>query len=833
LTETLQGLAQQYLSGLLRYLDGEGEAALQTAYEVGRRAIAEGLGGLEMVAIHQKCVAAAMRDANNASHAAHVSELACNFLAESLSPFEMALRGFQDANAQLSRSLEDLRAAKEELLRQHNRLLAANLELDIERGRYRDLFDFAPDGYLVTDLAGKIEEANRAAEILIGAPGVSLTGTGLLDFVVAESRAVFEDQLKLLPEQDDFRVQEWQFDIRSGAGVSFPATLSVRIVRDSSGLPVSLRWLLRDISDRQRIEEQRAQLLVREQVAHAQLEASQRFAFLAEIGSLLVASLDCEVTLSAVARRIVPYLADGCLIFLVERDQTIRLLASEYADSGPALGQEPVPVDSMSTMARILREGRGEVLAEPPAEWREMADRYPGTFGSFMAQCSGSLMLVPMLAQGCALGFIVLGAADASRYQEDHLALAEDLARRCALAVDNTRLYRAMIAERDKAAEASRAKDDFLGILGHELRNPLVPILGWTRNLKKDPAVAANSFLNQGVETLERNARSILRLADDCLDLVRISERKVALKQEVLDLNRLVQGCIEALRLAAQDKGLLIVSAPSSSSLPVMGDRTRLEQVMTNLLINAIKYTNSGGQISVYTSEVNGEIEVRVADNGIGIATEFLEQIFQPFRGGREEWLTADAGLGLGLAIARQIVEMHGGSISAASPGPGGGSTFYVRLRLAPAEAATSATAVPASHNPVLSGSICVLLIDDQQDVADLVKMELEALGYTVLTAADGQAGLDLAARNVPDVIVSDIKMPRMGGFEMIRSLRNTPGLASVPVIALTGLGMKKNVVAALAAGYDAHLNKPVEASELSAKIQNLVAQRRAKGAGS
>ena len=831
MTETLQGLAQHYLSGLLRYLAGEGEAALQTAYEVGRRAISEGLGGLEMVAIHQKCVAAAMRDAHNAGQSAHVAEMACNFLAETLSPFEMALRGFQDANAQLSRSLEDLRAAKEELLRQHNRLLAAHLELDTERGRYRDLFDFAPDGYLVTDLEGKIEEANRAAEILIGTSGVSLTGTGLLDYVVAESRVAFENQLKRLPEKDTFRGQEWQFDVRSGAGVLFPATLSVRIVRDLSGLPVSLRWLLRDISDRKRIEEQRAQLQIREQVARAQSEASRRFAFLAEIGSLLVASLNCEVTLSAVARRIVPYLADGCSIFLVERDQTIRLLAAQFADSRPAFGEESVAVDPMSTIARILREGRGEVLTEPPAEWLEMAGNHPRIFGSFAPECFRSVMLVPMLAQGRALGFIVLGAADAARYQEDHLALAEDLARRCALAVDNTKLYRAMIAERDKAAEASRAKDDFLGILGHELRNPLVPILGWTRNLKKDPAVAANSFLHQGVETLERNARSILRLADDCLDLVRISERKVALKQEALDLNRVVQGCIEALRPAAQEKGLGMVSLLSSSSLPVMGDRTRLEQVMTNLLINAIKYTNSGGQITVCTSEVNGEVEVRVADNGIGIAPEFLQQIFQPFRGGREEWLTADAGLGLGLAIARQIVEMHGGSISAESLGLGCGSTFYVRLNPAPAEASASAAAEPATHNPVPSGSICVLLIDDQQDVADLVKMELEALGYTVFTAADGQAGLDLAARNVPDIIVSDIKMPRMGGFEMIRRLRNTPGLASVPVIALTGLGMKKNVVAALAAGYDAHLSKPVEASELSATIQNLMAQRRAKAA--
>ena len=252
---------------------------------------------------------------------------------------------------------------------------------------------------------------------------------------------------------------------------------------------------------------------------------------------------------------------------------------------------------------------------------------------------------------------------------------------------------------------------------------------------------------------------------------------------------------------------------------------------MTNLLINAIKYTPPGGRLFVATAEVNGDAEVQVKDTGIGIAPEFLDQIFQPFRGGREEWLTADAGLGLGLAIARQIVEMHGGTISAASPGLGGGSTFYVRLHLT-ASAADPVAALPVCESPAPAGSVCILLIDDQQDVADLVKMELEDLGYRVFTAPDGRAGLDIAARAGPDVIVSDIRMQRMDGYEMIRRLRNTPGLASVPAIALTGLGMKKNLLAALAAGYNAHLNKPVDASELSGLIQTLLRGRRRKTPG-
>ena len=185
--------------------------------------------------------------------------------------------------------------------------------------------------------------------------------------------------------------------------------------------------------------------------------------------------------------------------------------ARRFAGSRPALGDERVTVTPASTLAQILREGRGQVLSEAPAEWRGAGDSRRGVLGSLSAECFKSLMLVPILTQGRAQGLIMLASVGASRYQEDHLALAEDLARRCALAIDNTRLYRAMIAERDKAAEASRAKDDFLAILGHELRNPLVPILGWTRNLKKNPAVAANPFLksrgrDRGTERSEHPA---------------------------------------------------------------------------------------------------------------------------------------------------------------------------------------------------------------------------------------------------------------------------------------------------------------------------------------
>ena len=812
MTGTSQEIAHQYLSGLLQYLAGGGEAALQSAYEVGRKAIADGVGGLEMLAIHQKSLAVALRNTRTAKESAQLGERAANFFAESLSPFEMALRGFREANDQLSRNLADVRTAHQ--------------ALETERRRYRDLFDFAPDGYLVTDLEGRIEEANRAAGVLIGIPAASLTGTRLLQFVVEESRELFATRLKQLPQDDANRVQDWEFDILVRTGDRFPATLGVRVVRNASGLAVGLRWLLRDVTERKRMEEERAQLLVREQVARAQSEAARRFAFLAEIGNLLVASLDSETTLGDVARRIVPYFADWCLVYLVEPDDRIRLLCTVHQDSAKTDAASLLsrgPVNPVSTIARVLSLGHAETFSALPETANEAVAGEP--FDFLREQGIQSLILAPIRTHQRVLGLLVLGAVEPDQYQHDHMALAEDIARRCALAVDNAQLYHAMTVERDKAAEANRAKDEFLGILGHELRNPLVPILGWARNFRKSSALAGDPALSQGVEALERNARNILRLADDCLDLVRISERKVNLEKEPLDLNQTVRGSIETLRPLAEEKGLQLVTRLCPSGLWVLGDRTRLEQVINNLLINAIKYTEPGGQISIRSSTISDEHEIEIQDTGIGIAPEFLGQIFQPFRRGSKEWLTSDAGLGLGLAIARKIVELHGGTIWAESPGLGRGSTFHLRLGAAPSSIPAPDSGSVACREPVQAISLRVLLIDDHKDITDLMKMELEALGYTVLTAADGQVGLDTAIREVPDIIVSDVKMPRMDGFQLIENLRRTPGLASVPVIALTGFGMKRDVEAVLTAGYSAHLNKPADISELSDLIQKLAAQ--------
>ncbi len=843
---TRQELGEEYSSALQQYLAEAGEAALQRAYELGRRAIAEGLGVLEMAAIHQESLTAALLSSAAPEGRVQALRRAATFFAESLSAFEMALRGFQEANQALHKNLEELRRTEDELRRQNEQLTAARQTLEAERRRYRDLFDFAPDGYLVTDPEGNIQEANRAAGTLLAVPPELLVGSSALGFVDDEDRPAFQSQLKRLRTTNERGPQELQINMRGRAGDTFPALLSVRAVREDTGRLVSLRWLLRDITERKRAEEERVrwllqditerkradeervQLLAREQVARAEAEAARRFVFLADASALLVASLDYETALTNVARLVAAHMADWCSVYLIEDKGSIRRLTLAHADPARAdLARQLQHCQPFNTTAwDELTEGRPLFVPEVSDDWLQSVAGDPEHLRLLRQAGLRSVMIAPLHAHGRTLGAITMATAESNRrYGPADLTLAEDLARRCALAVETGRLYRAVTLERDKTARASRAKDEFLAILSHELRNPLTPVLGWARKLKKESLIMQDSVLKEGVLSLERNALNILRLVEDCLDLARISEGKIGLRKEWIDLNQVVAAGVEAIRERAQSKGLQLTMQPAPGSLWVLGDRARLEQVATNVLTNAVKYTEASGLIAIRCLRTRKEAEIEFQDTGIGIAPEFLEQIFEPFRQGTREWLSSESGLGLGLAIAREIVHMHGGRIWAESPGPGRGSSFRLRLPLAREQAARAGRGLQAPDDVHTTKPLRILLIEDSKDIVELMKIELEALGYTVLTARNGEQGLEMARRELPDVIVSDIKMPGIDGYELLRRLREIPELAPTPAIALTGLGTKEHVVEAIAAGYQAQVAKPVDAQELSALIQKLVAQ--------
>jgi PAS domain S-box-containing protein len=813
-------IARQYSAALREYLEGRGEEALRRAYEAGRRGLAGGMGVLEMTAAHRRALERTLRNTRgSARDFALIQALSC--LAESLSPFEMVLRGVRESNSRLRQSLLKLKGV-------NGKLSAARDAIEGERRRYHVLFDFAPDAYLVTSLDGVIREGNAAAAALLDCAKEALPGKSIADFVSGADHAAFLARLGEFQKDGTGRIDEWHLAIQAPSRPAFPAVLTAALEPDAPHEP-SLRWMIRDATERKRLEQKRARSLV----DHAKAQAARRFEFLAQASSLLAESIDVEASLIAVARLSISYLAEWCFLSLVEGDAGPRQLEVAHADRRAFELAEQLRRFCLFRSASLGKSAdlftAGKMIDEISPEWCAAAGENPMHAALLRHLCGRSAMIVPLRMHDRLLGLMTfVSRPGRKRYRVPELAIAEDLARRCAMAVENARLYREVIAERDKAEKASRAKDEFLAILSHELRNPLMPVVGWTRVLKNHALIAQDRELSEGVRSMERSAQILARLVEDCLDLARISEGRIRMERKTADLNQIVVGCLESVREMASAKSVHIEHQIALEPAPVEGDAVRLEQVITNLLVNAVKYTHAGGTVTVACNGSGGQARVEVADSGIGIHPAFLEQIFEPFRRGTNSWLTHESGLGLGLAIARRIVQMHGGKIWAESKGLNCGSTFRVILPLVKAESAAPEKNHAAQASALDGKGAKVLLIEDSEDILFLVKMELERMGHSIVTASDGVSGLRQARLHRPDVVISDIKMPGIDGYELIREIRAIPELCGVPAIALTGFGAKNDLDKATAAGFDACISKPAEPEELSALIHSLTAQKHA-----
>lgn len=830
MNSTLDQLAENYAAALSNFLAGGGEAALHLAYELGRKAIADEVGVLELVAIHNKSLTTIFTDPIPHEQAVQAAESASAFFAESLSPYEMVLRGFRETNTSLRKTLDQVQAAQLELHRKNQELVRAQQSLETERQRYHELFNLAPDPYLATDMEGTILEANNPAAGLLQVPQELLVNQPLSVFVGEEERESFRTQLGRLRQGELETLESWPLTIQTRGGRSVSGSLTVGKARDSQGRLVGLRCLLRDTTERKRLDEEKAQLSIREHLARAEMEAAQRIQFLAETSTVLTGALDCDVIPTRIARLAVPHLADCCLVYLTNDSMEIRQFAMAHKDQDNAermrkLQFQSSPRELPHAAAEVLRRGKSDI-AMISDSWLESFACGNEELETLRGMHLKTALMVPFLTTKRRLGVITLATADPNRhYNSDDIALAEVFARRCALVVENASLYQQVVIERDKAEKASHAKEEFVAVLSHELRTPLMAILGWARVLNRQPPIARDDVLGEGIRAVEHNAQTIARLVEDCLDVARIAEGKFQLQRERVDLNQIAKAALEAIHQSAYEKGLRLTTQLAGSSLIVSGDKTRLEQVLLNLLTNAIRYTENEGEVSISLRRMDQEGEIAVQDTGIGIDPEFMEQIFQPFGQGTRNWFASDSGLGLGLAIAREIVQMHGGRIWAESPGQGHGSTFRLRLPLAPLTGQDKyidsvEQVVPAAVKPLR-----ILFVEDSLDVLNLLRIELEDLGYSVLTANDGERGLEIASRELPDIIVSDLKMPRFDGYELIQHVRQTPRLANIPAIAMTGLGRSQDVEKAIHAGYNAHLCKPVELNELVSMIEKLVSR--------
>jgi len=373
---------------------------------------------------------------------------------------------------------------------------------------------------------------------------------------------------------------------------------------------------------------------------------------------------------------------------------------------------------------------------------------------------------------------------------------------------------------------AAQLKAEFVSTLSHELRTPLMAISGWLHLLKDEKSESEE--LAEGLEVIDRNLRVQMQLIDDLLDMSRIEAGKISLDMQSLDLSSVLEAAIESVRPAAEARGIRITKVFSSMDGVVMGDRNRLQQIVWNLLTNAIKFTPKGGRIHVATERINSHAEISVSDNGEGIAPQFLPQVFERFRQADGSTTRRHGGLGLGLAIVKNLVEMHGGEVRARSEGLGKGSTFSVLLPLSAARQDSARRAAEERNSAVdaeipagdLRG-IKVLSIDDDIDSSNVIRRILEKQHAEVRSAHSVIDGLTLVGDFEPHIILCDIGMPEHDGYEFIKQLRTGAG-RSIPAVALTALARMEDRTRALRAGFQMHVAKPVHAEELIAVVQNM-----------
>jgi signal transduction histidine kinase/CheY-like chemotaxis protein len=428
-------------------------------------------------------------------------------------------------------------------------------------------------------------------------------------------------------------------------------------------------------------------------------------------------------------------------------------------------------------------------------------------------------MLVPLKARDRTLGVVILASVGGRHFGFKDLALAQSLADRGALMADNARLYR-------EAQEANRMKDEFLATLSHELRTPLNAIVGWTKLLQGGQLDEPTT--RRAIDTIDRNARAQTQLIEDILDVSRIVAGKLQLNVRDTDLKAVVEGALDSVRHAAEAKGVRLETRIAQTAV-LAGDPDRLQQVVWNLLSNAIKFTPREGWVRVTVEPDDAEAaRVVVEDGGMGIRPEFLPHVFERFRQADSSSTRPHGGLGLGLAIVRHLVELHGGTVEVTSEGEGQGSRFVVRL---PARRAAVAAPAPAGDGAPAAAAISgqlrglqVLLVEDEADARDLLRTMLEQLGARVTSVASAHEALAAFDRQPPDVLLSDIEMPGTDGYALIREVRarSAERGGSVPSAALTAYARPEDRAAALRAGFQLHLAKPVQPADLVEAVTRL-----------
>ncbi|WP_246522719.1 ATP-binding protein [Gemmata palustris] len=671
-----------------------------------------------------------------------------------------------------------------------------------QREWFRTTLGSVGDAIIATDTAGNVTFLNPVAEKLTGWPTADAVGRSLHEVfrIVNEStRAPVDNPARRALAEGVVVGLANHTILIARDGTERPIDDSAAPIRDGAGGVTGAVLVFHDITDRKRAEE------------------SMRF--LADASSQLVELVDYESTLRRIANLAVGRFADWCVVDLVDDAGNRRRLSSNpeaLAVAGPrpvdpALGPDPNAPDGIP---HVLRTGAPDVVPDLDALDPRAAPLGPDRIARLRGWGIKSYLAIPLASRGRTIGGVTfLSTSAARRYGPAELVVAQDLAARIAVAIENTILYRTL-------QEQDRRKDEFLATLAHELRNPLAPIRNGLQILRigRPPGDPAERTLAM----MDRQIGQMVHLVDDLMDVSRVSRGKVILRKERVGVRALAEAAVETSRqMIETGKHELVVCVPADP-LFVDADRTRLVQVLANLLNNAAKYTPPGGRIELSAEPRGADAVVRVTDNGLGIPTEMLPKIFEMFTQVGSSLDRSQGGLGIGLTLVRRLVELHGGTVSAESPGPNRGSTFTVRIPLA-VEAGTASTHPPGTAEPSAGApKLNILVVDDNRDAADSLALLLEVKGHEVRMAHDGPEALRVLETFRPDLIVLDIGLPGMNGYEVARRVRGSTELRAVTLVALTGWGQEEDRRRTRDAGFDYHLVKPADVTEIEKVLKTL-----------
>jgi signal transduction histidine kinase/ActR/RegA family two-component response regulator len=560
----------------------------------------------------------------------------------------------------------------------------------------------------------------------------------------------------------------------------------------------------------------------------------ERTFFLFELSRLLGSSLANDRMLSRIARLAVPLLGDLCAIDLQDADGTLRRAACAHVDATKegvayeARARYGFSATAPGGVPAVLTSHRSTLVSPATVADLEQAAQNAEQLQLFQQLGVTAWMIVPMIARARAFGAVTFAITESDRrYDRTNLLFAEAVVNQVAVAGDNARLYVAAEAAREAAEAANSAKDQFLSTLSHELRTPLNAVYGWATMLERGQLGAEQA--QRALQIILRNVNAQVRLIDDLLDLSRVASGKLRLAVQPVDLQRVIEDALDGIRPAAAAKNIRLQPVLASPGGPVSGDPDRLQQVVWNLLSNAVKFTPKGGRVQIQLQRVSSHVELLVSDTGQGIQPDLLPYVFDRLRQGDSSSTRSHGGLGLGLALVRHFVELHGGIVFAESPGEGRGATFVVKLPLMtarPSELAAERT--PPTFQRASAQSLAglrILVVDDDSTAVDLNREILSQVGAEVRGCTSGAEALQLLQQWRPAVLVSDIEMPGLDGYTLLRQIRALPPDqgGKTPAVALSAYNRPEDRVRSLRAGFNFHVSKPVEPNELTAIVASLV----------